>query len=620
MRPKEIRFEQEFYEIVTDNIADVLSSQSTNQNNQQSITIEIVLKIIFNTLKCFTIFYPSDHPPSMFDRKLKTIIENDRISERLIDSRIKLNQGLSKNSNAFKINSFVDLDAFQEQNAFVFTQKSIDDWIFSLNSKCFPMIRNLFRKSKTIVDLFNEIDLCERKFLEGSKFQKWAEFKVMLDIEKTFWNGWFLAAFEERVYDIVQEKIDSIIVDLVLMLQSFQESLQQTNELSILEFVWHRPQQQNQNYKPINAFCLMITKLLDLIDTALRKLYEDLVVFEKKHHKFLVKIYDTIENFFIEIKNRIDSFQSYGDEINDPVIGNKFKLLGAIFLQKILETNNSLHLIFSIGRNNISLDIRDHKRIEERIRSISESYLIIWFDTIISKNFQSMRSLEISDPCNFLQILSRWQSIEILLENDENEENTNLMSAENLQSAVEVPVQISLKTFEILQKICTDMNHYCGHIINQKVLWHILNEIFKNFIELYNGFIDRIEKIGQSMRQIISIQLYFDSIFMKKILLRSKNETLRLKYLEELNVMMKNLESNIDPFDMHLIHPHLESNSEQLQESLQISFGFLFLKKASFFTSAKQSTDGKSSLESSKFESTPNSMLINNCQFEFNKY
>lgn len=517
-----------------------------NENNSISFLIQTVINIIFNTIRCSKIFQKSSSG-SLFTNQFKLVIDFNLSNEifnyfnNLITLPINVTQ--------FKIrNCFENNDFNQIEIENILDRSSILAWIDSTHEKFYKLIEDKFKYETSIKNLYLEINDVEKR--QQDFFKDWNEFNSIINVNEVIWKKLFINAFEKRVYEITNENLESIKKTFILSLPSYEKILLNC-DLNIVESIWIDQEIKN------NDFMMLIKKSFEMINNQLDSFFKDITIFKDNYQQFLDKIYLNINQFLLLLKEQIDLFKHI----------KQFLLFGAVFFQKMPELCPSLSSILSIKNETTDHQQSDWDKIQNEIASISESYLLEWLVIIITEHFTKIDPNILSDLTEFLKNFSIWEKVTLTNENEEN------------NSSIEVPIQLSLCTFEILQNICNDINRYCAHLVPKKVLNDILILVGEQLLLLYENSIKNFttnESLPKSTKQILSIQLYFDLVFIKKIFIATKDEKIRIDYLSKINKQLTLLEANVDPFDMHIIHPLIDSNTEKLHRSYQITFGFLF--------------------------------------------
>lgn len=541
-----------------------------NNEAQLSLVLEQTLNIIFNTIRCSKIFFESSNFEPLIWQRFKRITNYTYP----IDAFFLVNK-LPEHFLGYKISKSSKKE-FPKQNCYFTKEKGLE-WIKSVDGAIMPTLLSKINQVNCINQLFQEIDSLRKQLVKKKCFSEWEECNDILDIDELIWKHWIISVFENRVYDISNNTVHSIIREFDSLLPAYEQPIRQS-DLSIVDFVWN-----TTNFVKNNDFILLINKSCEIVDNHYRILSDNLVALKNDHRELLAKIYENVFQSFNLLKQCIDSHKST----------KQFILFGAILYKKILESCPSLKSLFDSNPDSSAITL-----LEKQIVSISDDYLCQWFDIIIREHFEKISPNTFLDIGEFMKNLTLWEVV--TLEKSEVNEGS---------SSVEVPVNLSLTTYSVLQNLCTDINRYCAFNVPRSLLIHILTLLGSRLFSLYSTSIEQIQSnnlLPTAAKQFMSLQLYFDLFFMKKLFVISSEENLKADSLKQILALMTSLESMIDPFDMHIIYPLLQVNCDRFVDSCYIVFGFLFEEKS--IASLKSKSEHKAK---------HNIMLVHNCEQEF---
>ncbi|KAH9418803.1 Golgi transport complex subunit 1 [Dermatophagoides pteronyssinus] len=557
-----------------------------NETNQISILIEQILNIIFNTIKCSRIFHQSENDSldCLLQIHLKEICSTNHVDE-LIDASHAQRIRWPKKLLFYTINDSIKIESDKKIK---FDETILVQWIQTIKTNFSTKIEQKFKSVESIRELFQEITIVEQWLMKNSILENYCTFVNVIDFNKSIWTEWFMALFETRVYEITSIELQSIQTIFIESLPMIEQNLFNC-DLNIVEFVWKESNQPSR----INDFNGLVQKTCDMINQKLSNFYEDIIIFQHSHQTFLIRIHSSIAEFLRSLQIQIDSVNKNRQK--------SLLLFGAVLFQRMPDLCPSISQIFSMCDR--KTDCLSWQQISTQLREINESYLQNLFDITITEHFAHIDPKSFVDLNQFLKNFSIWETITI--SNDQDDQSKTI---------VEVPMQLSLKTYKVLHDISNDINRFCAHTVTRQVLINILRLIGRQIVILYGDALKILSELTDPVlkppKQIISIQLYFDLFFLKKLFIQIKHDDhFRCEYLEPINTMMTELESNIDPFDMHLIHPYIEANVYRLQKSYQITFGFLLFERLMNSNLSKP-------MNNSNNENVHNLMLIHSCHGE----
>ncbi|ETE68987.1 Conserved oligomeric Golgi complex subunit 1, partial [Ophiophagus hannah] len=187
---------------------------------------------------------------------------------------------------------------------------------------------------------------------------------------------------------------------------------------------------------------------------------------------------------------------------------------------------------------------------------------------------------------NFTQSLLKEEAEAILAtatnwEESEIEEETE--SGSSIKSKIRLPPSWCVQSF--LFSLCQEINRVGGHTLPKVILQELLKTCMTEVLAGY-------EKLSEGKREKYSEAPYWLSIVVlkRKMNIQSFFKIIRLAWIEK---QIDALESYIDPFDLDVFIPHLNSNLNHLVQRTSVLFGLLsgtenqYTSRSSALTSQK---------------------------------
>uniref|UniRef100_F6S0S5 Conserved oligomeric Golgi complex subunit 1 n=1 Tax=Ornithorhynchus anatinus TaxID=9258 RepID=F6S0S5_ORNAN len=181
------------------------------------------------------------------------------------------------------------------------------------------------------------------------------------------------------------------------------------------------------------------------------------------------------------------------------------------------------------------------------------------------------QSLLLDDPGSILAAATSWDEIEIQEETE---------SGSSVTSRIRLPAQPSWPVQTLLFSLCQEVNRVGGQALPPSTLQELLRGCLA---EVLAGF-DKLAQSRQSkkdggfpMTQNRALQLLYDLRYLNAML-TSKTDELkgsRSKPDPRLEKAVDFLEGLIDPFDLDVFTPHLNSNLGRLVQRTSVLFGLL---------------------------------------------
>ncbi|XP_028721118.1 conserved oligomeric Golgi complex subunit 1 isoform X3 [Peromyscus leucopus] len=197
------------------------------------------------------------------------------------------------------------------------------------------------------------------------------------------------------------------------------------------------------------------------------------------------------------------------------------------------------------------------------------------------------QSLLLSDAGSILATATNWDELEIQEETE---------SGSSVTSKIRLPTQPSWYVQSFLFSLCQEVNRVGGHALPKVTLQEMLKTCMAQVIAAYEQLTEeqQVKKEGTfAMTQNRALQLLYDLRYLN-IVLTSKGEEVRSgrsKPDSRIEKVTERLEALIDPFDLDVFTPHLNSNLNRLVQRTSVLFGLVtgtenqFASRSSTFNS-----------------------------------
>ncbi|KAL6077747.1 hypothetical protein STEG23_007901 [Scotinomys teguina] len=197
------------------------------------------------------------------------------------------------------------------------------------------------------------------------------------------------------------------------------------------------------------------------------------------------------------------------------------------------------------------------------------------------------QSLLLSDAGSILVTATNWDELEIQEETE---------SGSSVTSKIRLPTQPSWYVQSFLFSLCQEVNRVGGHALPKVTLQEMLKTCMAQVIAAYEQLTEeqQVKKEGTfAMTQNRALQLLYDLRYLNTVL-TSKGEEVksgRSKPDSRIEKVTDRLEALIDPFDLDVFTPHLNSNLNRLVQRTSVLFGLVtgtenqFASRSSTFNS-----------------------------------
>uniref|UniRef100_A0A672SPT0 Conserved oligomeric Golgi complex subunit 1 n=1 Tax=Sinocyclocheilus grahami TaxID=75366 RepID=A0A672SPT0_SINGR len=205
--------------------------------------------------------------------------------------------------------------------------------------------------------------------------------------------------------------------------------------------------------------------------------------------------------------------------------------------------------------------------LNEELLSCSMEAYGIWSSALVG-SFAT--TLHAGTAGSILSTATNWEELEIQEETE---------SGNSIMSKIRLPVQPSWYVNSLLFHLCLEVNRVGGHALPKVTLFDLLRGCLDQVVSEY-------EKLTQDtqgkdaklpMTQSRALQLLFDLRYLSATLGSRLEEgrSSRSQQDPRIQQVCDSLESHIDPFDLDVFTPHLNSNLNRLSQRTSVLLGLL---------------------------------------------
>ncbi|XP_046839334.1 conserved oligomeric Golgi complex subunit 1-like isoform X2 [Xenia sp. Carnegie-2017] len=153
--------------------------------------------------------------------------------------------------------------------------------------------------------------------------------------------------------------------------------------------------------------------------------------------------------------------------------------------------------------------------------------------------------------------------------------NEETESGEQVHSSIHVPSQVSSYVTVLLFSVCEEINRVGGHAMDRSVLRDLVRVLGEDLLLSYETLLDCYRENKEIIDQNRALQCIFDFKFTSSILGdRSKTEN-DGSYKARFEKIIEQLEDIVDPFDLNVFSPYLNSNLNKHLQRCGVLFGVL---------------------------------------------
>ncbi|XP_016297068.1 conserved oligomeric Golgi complex subunit 1-like isoform X2 [Sinocyclocheilus anshuiensis] len=171
---------------------------------------------------------------------------------------------------------------------------------------------------------------------------------------------------------------------------------------------------------------------------------------------------------------------------------------------------------------------------------------------------------------SILSTATNWEELEIQEETE---------SGNNIMSKIRLPVQPSWYVQSLLFHLCLEVNRVGGHALPKVTLLDLLRGCLDQVVSEYEKLTQKTQSKDAAlpMTQNRALQLLFDLRYLSATLGSRLEEgrSSRSQQDPSIQQVCDSLESHIDPFDLDVFTPHLNSNLNRLSQRTSVLLGLL---------------------------------------------
>ncbi|XP_067403389.1 conserved oligomeric Golgi complex subunit 1 isoform X2 [Emydura macquarii macquarii] len=212
------------------------------------------------------------------------------------------------------------------------------------------------------------------------------------------------------------------------------------------------------------------------------------------------------------------------------------------------------------------------QEVKEQLLQQSLLAYQIWSSYVIKVLVHSFTHTLLLDAAgSILATATNWDEIEIQEETE---------TGSSVTSKIRLPVQPSWYVQCLLFNLCQEVNRVGGHTLPKRTLQLLLKTCMAEVLAGYEKLVEEKQEKKEGtfpMTQNRALQLLYDLRYLHIVLTAKSEEvkTSRSKQDSRIEKVTDFLEANIDPFDLDVFTPHLNSNLNRLVQRTSILFGLL---------------------------------------------
>ncbi|XP_023224449.1 conserved oligomeric Golgi complex subunit 1-like isoform X1 [Centruroides sculpturatus] len=472
-------------------------------------------------------------------------------------------------------------------------------------------IKGLATIQEAVIELLEEIS------------EEWSDTcKHILNSYVDVWDTFFKPVFINRIKAIIsshlKEAINVCINDIDKILEDLKSTKPEQIEIlenELISYIWTEspldlspglgwlPHSQRQLWDGGNigmkakGYTPKVQKISKGLDKMFETLVEDLSHFSSQSRKYanskkLFTLSKSIAKLDLEdspevhshlitvTANHINYLLAHIKELIDKRDSEDKNIkLGLLFLGQFCCSLIDLcqHIWLCLASNNSSVvsyktktgNEKEEKLCWERVKALISDHSDItyktWCKYVVRKEVNKLREiLNDCSPSSILKFVVQWDKIEI----KEESEDGNVV-----KSTISIPVQISPQLHSVLYKLCCSINKAGGHALNRSVTQGLVSELFCCVLPIYKKAAEKKLSDNPNLIQTRALQMMFDIKFLVGLMGPKENSNHPIH--KDVDEIITQLENQIDPFDLNVFTPLLQTNLRKVVHRSMLLLGLL---------------------------------------------
>ncbi|CAF4184226.1 unnamed protein product [Rotaria sordida] len=160
---------------------------------------------------------------------------------------------------------------------------------------------------------------------------------------------------------------------------------------------------------------------------------------------------------------------------------------------------------------------------------------------------------------------------------DEIEIEESLDIDKTYKSVIRVPMYCTPFIEELLFYSCQEINQALAHGLDKELSSEMAYRILQTFLNVYESWwlTEGQQCINKKRIQTRLIQIVYDLRFVHMLLERKDNSTNTKDLNERFFKLIENIENDIDPFDLNVLSPYMQSHLQKIVPRSSLLFGHL---------------------------------------------
>ncbi|XP_057303058.1 conserved oligomeric Golgi complex subunit 1-like [Hydractinia symbiolongicarpus] len=240
-------------------------------------------------------------------------------------------------------------------------------------------------------------------------------------------------------------------------------------------------------------------------------------------------------------------------------------------IPKVIEYDSTLNkpqlkrqISRQLSRKHLTKKTEGFKTMEDDFAEQSRFGFSLWTKWIANVTLSLVQKTLSSSEDLTLFATTNWEDVTIEEENE---------SGEKVKSNIRVPAQISFYLSSLLYRLAEEFHRVGGSKMDRQTISSLLTKIGESIFSSHESFVTEVKQ--KVLFQNKALQMIFDVKFVSKIFggnTDAKDEAL-VKYRQHANKLIDELENFVDPFDLDVFTPHINTFVQRQLQRTSLIFG-----------------------------------------------
>ncbi|XP_071171265.1 conserved oligomeric Golgi complex subunit 1-like [Mytilus edulis] len=606
------------------------SQQTASIKDQICTVVQLIIKTVH---QIHSVFYVGDSTSDKLQNNLLLSILNEVTTKKqnetgLLDLQTSISSKcLPKSVTEFCPSLRSHANPVSEQHL----QDNCQQWINTCISDVTTGVGKLLNFINTVKRLADIRDAVWELLSQDESMIGWDTVcNRIMNRQLSIWDGILRNLFVDRVKSLIQYQLESSTevtkrqVSKVVMEMANTEDSIVTADTDLAWYVWNETSgdiSSNMAWIPstarstsdnpgglimkAKAFTPVVQSLCKNFDEKLKSMLDDATTYtqtsdEKETENIAFDKYSDTDNIYLHIKSSCHdcvkgliehlneqlklwekSLKEIPDAFTNAITKHRVLLVGRLCtalcdlvpsLQNcILQQSDQAKIKKVTPKGSKPVEDPVWTKVKEMLANCQLEAFRIWVDHLSDVVLKEFRGGLVTDQnCHIVTNCTRWDEVDIQEETED---------GKKIKSKISVPMQPSWYVQGLVFTLCQEINRVGGHAVTRSILQKLVNkvsdEMKDNYLEIIHNSKNPKTKGYVPLPQQRALQLLFDVRFVLSIFPRKEDSKENKVYQQRMHQIIEGLEEKIDPFDLDVFTPYIQSHLLKQAQRSAVLYGLV---------------------------------------------